>query len=168
MRHLILLPALVAALAVTGAASAGGWATVSLESLPIGLNAGETWKAQITVLRHAVTPTDGASPRMTIRKGSESETFEAEPTGKTGGYEALVVFPEPGEWMLEVDNGLAATGYGESATTTFGPVTISGPATGAPSDFPVLPVTVVAGALALAAAAVFGARRLRRLGPASG
>jgi hypothetical protein len=168
MRHLIALSALVAALAVSSAASAGGWATVSLASLPVGVSSGETWNAQITVLRHGVTPTDGAAPSMTIRNGSESTTFEAEPTGKTGGYEARVVFPEPGRWMLEIDNGLVATGYGESATTTFGPVTISGPAVGTPGEFPVLPVAVVVGALALAAAAVFGARRLRRLGPASG
>jgi hypothetical protein len=168
MRYLVVLSALVAALAVTSAASAGGWATVSLASLPTGVSSDETWRAQITVLRHGVTPTDGAAPRMTIRDGSESATFKAEPTGKTGGYEARVVFPKPGRWTLEIDNGLVATGYGESATTAFGPVTISGPSGGAPGEFPVLPVAVIAGALALAAAAVFGARRLRRLGPASG
>jgi hypothetical protein len=170
MRHLIALAVLVAALAVSSAASAGGWATVSLESLPVGVSSGETWDAQITILRHGVTPTDGAAPSVTVRKGSDTETFKAEPTGKTGRYEAPVVFPEAGQWMLEIDNGLVATGYGESATTTFGPVTIGGPSVGAPGGggFPVLPVAVVAGALALAAAAVFGARRMRRLGPASG
>ncbi len=168
MRHLIALAALAAALVVSSAASAGGWATVSLASLPVGVSSGETWDAQITVLRHGVTPTEGAAPSVTIRKGGDTTTFKAEPTGKTGGYEAPVVFPEPGQWTLEIDNGLVATGYGESATTTFGPVAIGGPSVGAPGGFPVLPFAAVAGALALAAAAVFGARRMRRLGPASG
>lgn len=167
MRRLIVLSALVAALVVAGAANAGGWATVSLASLPDGVSSGERWKAQITVLRHGVTPTDGAAPSLTIRNGSETETFAAEPTGKLGGYEAHVVFPEAGSWRLEIDNGLVATGYGVSATTTFGPVTITESPSGTPSSFPVLPVAVIVAVLGLVAASLFGVRRLRRLSPAS-
>lgn len=169
MRHLIVFSALVAALAVSGAAGAGGWATVSLASLPDGVSSGDTWKAQITVLRHGVTPTDGAAPSLTIRNGREAATFKGEPTGKTGAYEALVVFPDPGQWSLEIDNGLVATGYGQSATTTFGPVTIEGAPGGSPGSgsFPVFPFAAVIVALALAAAGVLGVRRLRRLTPAS-
>lgn len=167
MRHLIVLSAIVAALAASGAASARGWATVSLASLPDGVSSGDTWNAQITVLRHGVTPTDGAAPSLTIRNGSEASTFKAEPTGTAGGYEAVVVFPEPGRWTLEIDNGLVATGYGVSATTTFGPVTIDAGPAATPNSFPVLPVAAIVAALGLAAAFVFGVRRLRRLAPAS-
>ena len=167
MRYLVIVSALAA---VAAPASAGGWATVGLASTPEGVSAGETWEAEITVLRHGVTPTDGAAPSLTIRNRGTgmSETFPAEAAGETGVYTARVVFPEAGRWSFEVDNGLAATGYGESATTTYAPVTIDPGSGGAPQSFPVLPVTVLAGALALLAFAAFGVRRWRRLTPASG
>lgn len=171
MRYLIALSALATALAAAGTAVAGGWATVELAPLPTGIDSGETWKAQLTVLRHGVTPTDGAAPSLTIRNGQSGKTvrFAADPTGETGIYEASVVFPDAGEWNLAVDNGLAATGYGESATTTYGPVTVgSGPAGG--FDWRSLPVLAVAAGgalLALLAAGVLRARHVRRLTPAS-
>ena len=65
MRTLAIAIAVVAALAVP-AAHAGGWATVTLAPPPAGLEAGETWTANLTVLRHGVTPTDGAAPSITI------------------------------------------------------------------------------------------------------
>jgi len=78
-----------------------------------------------------------------------------------------VVFPAAGRWSFEIDNGLAATGYGESATTTFAPVTIGSGSGGSPSSFPTLPLGVLAAVVALAAAGLFGVRRLRKLAPAS-
>jgi hypothetical protein len=124
-----LLVALFVCLASPGAAGAGGWATVKLESLPEGVQAGQAWVARITVMRHAVTPTDGARPSVTIRRtdGGKKTTFAARPTGKTGVYEARVVFPSAGTWRYEIDNGLVATGYGVSAKTTYPPVEVAGP-----------------------------------------
>jgi len=169
MRRVVALTTLAVALAAAAGAGAGGWATVGLEPLPNGIEAGETWRAQITVLRHGVTPTDGAAPSLTIRETRTGRTasFAAEPTGKTGVYEALVVFPEPGRWSFSIDNGLAATGYGVSATTTYAPVTIgSGQNGGGVPGAPVLPVAAATAALGLVAAGLLGVRRLRRLAPA--
>ncbi len=170
MRYLITLAVLVVALTASSAASAGGWATVELSALPTGIDAGDTWTARFTVLRHGVTPTDGAEPSLTIvhPETSERSTFEAVPAGETGVYEAAVVFPEAGTWRFEIDNGLVATGDGMSQTTTFDPVTISAASDGGGSDggdgllFP----GALAGLL-LALAAILGIRRLRRLTPAS-
>ena len=121
---------------------------------PEGLTAGETWKAEFTVLRHGVTPTDGAAPSVTIRdERRRSETFAAVPTGETGAYVAHVLFPGAGRWDLEIDNGLAATGYGVSAITTYAPVTIEPPHAGGDSGVPALP-------LGLLAAVVLGVRSL--------
>ncbi len=169
MRYLVIASALVLVAVGAGSASAGGWATVALASMPEGVSPGETWKAEITVLRHGVTPTDGAAPSLTIRKqqGDVSEAFAAEPTGETGVYVARVVFPAPGRWSFEIDNGLAATGYGESATTTYAPVTIGTGSGSGPSSFPALPLGVLVAVVALAAAGAFGVRRLRKLTPAS-
>ena len=162
MRHLIALAALVAALVVSSAASAGGWATVGIAPLADGVTSGDTWSTEITVLQHGRTPLDGLRPTLTISTGEDTRTFNARPTGRTGLYEADVVFPQPGRWSVVVDSG-----FGDSRLT-YGPVTIGAAPVGTPGSFSVLPVAIVAGALALAAAAVFGIRRMRRLGPASG
>jgi len=168
MRYLVFVSALVLAAVAAAPASAGGWATVGLASTPEGVSSGETWEAEITVLRHGVTPTDGAAPSLTIRNQHDvSETFAAEPTGQTGVYVARVVFPAAGSWSFEIDNGLVATGYGESATTTYAPVTIGAGSGDGPSSFPTLPLGVLAAVVALAAAGLFGVRRLRKLAPAS-
>jgi hypothetical protein len=172
MRYLIALAALVGALAAPAAAPAGGWATVELESLPAGTSAGDSWNARLTVLRHGVTPTDGAAPTITISgpKGA-AETFAAEPTGETGVYAAVVVFPSAGTWRYEISDGLAATGYGVSTTTTYPPVTVAGApggGIGGDDELPALPLAGLALVLVLAgaAAAVVIVRRARRLTPA--
>jgi len=164
MRQLVVLSALVTALAAAGAASAGGWATVGFAPLPDGTQAGETWRPEITVLQHGRTPLGGLRPILTIRDvdSGESRSFTATPTAETGVYEALVVFPSSGRWGLEVESG-----FGDSSVT-YGPVTIApGPTGGDSGPFPVLPVLAAACVLVLAAVGVLGARRLRRLTPAS-
>jgi YtkA-like protein len=171
MRYLIALSVLVAALAAPAVAPAGGWASVELAGMPTGIDAGDAWTARFTVLRHGVTPTDGAEPSLTIvhPESSETTTFPAAPAGATGVYEAEVVFPEAGTWMFEIDNGLVATGDGLSSTTRFDPVTI-GAADGGVGDggglISPLPLGGLVLLLALVLVAVFGARRLRRLAPA--
>lgn len=77
MRHLIVLSTLVAALAVSGAASAGGWATVGITPTADGMDAGETWNTEITVLQHGRTPLDGLTPTVTINGPGGSRTFTA-------------------------------------------------------------------------------------------
>jgi hypothetical protein len=174
MRYLIAIGALVAALAAPTAAPAGGWASVELDALPSGIDAGDTWNARVTVLRHGVTPTDGAEPMVTIvnTETSDDETFTAAPAGETGVYEAAVVFPDGGSWRIDIDNGLAATGAGVSQTTELGPVTIASGSGGSGSsgDDVLSPLSLVGlGLLVVAAAtaAVFTIRRARRLTPAS-
>ena len=164
MRLFFTLSALAFALVAAGSAAAGGWASVKLAPPPKGLEPGEAWRAEITVLRHAITPTDGARPVLFIRNeaGGERLRFEAKPTGATGVYAANVVFPVSGVWGYSVDNGLAATGYGESAMTTYAPVTIGSGSGGGGGSFPGLPVVALAGALAATALGAFAVLRLRR------
>ena len=79
-----------------GAASAGGWATVGLSSLPpSGLKADQPWPVDITVLQHGQTPLAGVTPVVRIRDdgGAVVDTFTATPTGRTGVYHAVVRFP---------------------------------------------------------------------------
>ncbi|MEX2612433.1 MAG: FixH family protein [Gaiellaceae bacterium] len=164
MRYLIVFAAVVTGLAVSAAASAGGWATVGLDPLPTGVGPGETWTTEMTVLQHGRTPLVGLSPTLTITDESgESRQFVALETGAPGVYEASVVFPEAGQWRIVADST-----FGDSKLT-YGPVTIESQpdSGGAPGWFPVLPVLGVFAAIVLAAAGAFGVLRLRRLSPAS-
>jgi len=162
MKKLSLLLAVtaVAAVTLTGAASAGGWATVGLSSLPpAGLPANQDWPVDITVLQHGQTPLAGVTPVVRIRDdgGQVVKSFTATPTGKTGVYHAVVRFPGEGSYTYEVYDGF--TRYGGAQTHTFEPIVV-GPADG---SFPYGLLTVALGlAAALAGATILS---LRRRGP---
>jgi hypothetical protein len=156
MKKLLLVFAL--ALVATPVASAGGWATVGLSSLPpTGLKAGQPWPLDITVLQHGRTPLDGVSPVVRIRddNGKVVSTFTATPTGKTGVYHTVVRFPGSGTYSYEVYDGFVT--YGGAQTHTFKAVTIGDSGGG---SFPYLPVGLAA-AIALAGAALLLVRRWR-------
>ncbi len=117
-----LIAVVVAALLLPAVAVGGGWATVGLANLPDGVRAGETWNAQITILRHGRTPTDGAKPVVTIANDrGVTKSFPAKPASGVGKYVAHVVFPSAGTWRFSIDNGLSATGYGIDATEAAAP-----------------------------------------------
>jgi hypothetical protein len=150
---------------VAPAAHAGGWATVVLAPPPTGLEADETWTAEFTVLRHGVTPTDGASPSITIRGQSGSQTFQAKPAGKTGVYVSHVTFPGAGSWRYEVSDGLAATGDGFSQTHTYAAVDIATGSGG--GGITAWPFGLAAIVLLLGAATALVRQRSRRPAPQS-
>ena len=162
MRRLVLAVAVAATLAAPAAVYAGGWATVTLAPPPAGLEAEETWTAQLTVLRHGVTPTDGAAPSITIRGESGPQTFRAHPAGTTGKYVAHVAFPSGGKWDYEVNDGLAATGYGVSQTHTYSPVTIAPGAGRGDGGVPAWPFALAAIALVAAGAIALARQRGNR------
>ena len=105
--RLTLLAAIAAALALPASASAGGWATVGLEPPPEGMEAGQPWRVDLTILQHGVTPLEGVQPRVIVARedGSARSSFPARATGKPGVYRATVVFESAGEWALVVDDG---------------------------------------------------------------
>jgi hypothetical protein len=155
MKKLLLVLA-VAAIAAP-AATAGGWATVGLSSLPpSGLEPNQAWPVDITVLQHGQTPLAGVTPIVRLRDGGGQvvKSIAAKPTGKTGVYHAVVKFPASGTFSYEVYDGFVT--YGGAKTHTFKPVQI-----GAPTDsFPYLPLGIAAAlALALAAATTVVWRR---------
>jgi hypothetical protein len=158
MKKLLLVLAVVAAAVAVPVASAGGWATVGLDSLPGGTPAGGKWSVDMTVLQHGVTPLQGISPVITIvNTDGDSQRFVGTPTGKPGVYHANVVFPSAGTWSYEVWDGF-------SRTHTFKPVEI-----GAPADsVPYLPLGLAAAlALALATGTVLALRRRTSPEPAT-
>ena len=153
------LPLVLAVAAiVVPVAGAGGWATVGLSSLPpTGLEPGQAWPVDITVLQHGQTPLSGVTPVLRIRDdgGKVVGTFRGAPTTKAGVYRTVARFPAEGTYTYEVDDGF--TRHGQAKAHTFEPVTI-GPGE---RSFPYLPagIATVAG---LAAAALLLVRRTRR------
>ena len=120
-----LLFVLAVAVVSVPAASAGGWATVGLSSLPpSGLEPNQGWPVDIIVLQHGQTPLAGVTPIVRVRDdgGKVVDTFTATPTGKTGVYHAVVEFPGEGTYSYEVYDGFET--YGGAKTHTFKPVTI--------------------------------------------
>jgi hypothetical protein len=148
MKKLLLVLA-VAAIAAP-AASAGGWATVGLSSLPGGTPAGGKWSVDMTVLQHGRSPLEGIAPVITIvNTDGDSRRFVGTPTSKPGVYHADVVFPSAGTWSYEVWDDF-------SRTHTFKPVQIAAPG----DSFPYLPVGLaLVLALGLAGATVVYRRR---------
>ena len=157
MRHLIVLSVVAAALALAGTATAGGWATVGVSSLPTGVGPGDTWRTDITILQHGVTPLGGLTPVVTIREAGSGATqdFIAIETTEVGVYEADVVFPTAGEWNVVVESG-----FGNSRLT-FGPETIADSPGGVigTESFPLLPLAATAFFVTLLAAATLALRR---------
>jgi len=160
MRTLLLGLVAVAALALAGMASAGGWATAGVNQPPDDPTAGSTWDAKISILQHGQTPLAGVSPTLTlIGEGGKRVTFPAKPTDETGVYVASVKFPSAGSWSYEVYDGF--TQYGGATTHTFAPVSI-GTGAGDGGGFPFLTATAVIGLLlALLATGYLLARRIR-------
>jgi hypothetical protein len=154
-----LLLALVVAVVAVPAASAGGWATVGLSSLPpSGLEPNQSWPVDVTVLQHGQTPLAGVVPIVRVRDGGGNvvESFTAKPTGKIGVYHANVTFPGKGTYSYEVYDGFET--YGGARTHTFKPIAI-----GAGGDG--LPLGPIALALAVAAGLAATVLILRRRRP---
>lgn len=59
--------------ALPAAASAGGFATVGLESLPYDPSPGTPWKAEFTVRAHARTPFTGGHPKVLVTRPNGDE-----------------------------------------------------------------------------------------------
>ena len=140
-------------LAFPAAAAAGGWATAGLAPPPDGIAPGETWRAELTLLQHGVTPLEGVNPTITVA-GPETRTFDFAPTGKPGVYAADVVFPSAGTWRYSVNDDF-------SQVHSFAPVEVGGPvAVPGGEGFPAWAVApVAAAALALAVLGVVLVRR---------
>jgi len=142
----------VAVLAAPANALGGGFATVGLSSLPDGLELGERWAVELTVLQHGRTPLDGVHPAVIVTRegGSERREFPAQAAGRPGVYRVAVTFPSAGTWRVVVDDGF-------SARHPFSPVRVGR----GPGRASIVPATASVGGgpdlmLALAAAAVTG------------
>ncbi|MEO7910713.1 MAG: hypothetical protein ABIV47_13790 [Roseiflexaceae bacterium] len=110
---------ILAMLALAVPALAGGWALVSLDSLPRELRADETFQLGFTVLQHGKTPTNkdlngnpltpvlkatkqgGAATTQT--KDAATIRVEARQQGPAGHYLVDLAFPSDGTWAWQIE-----------------------------------------------------------------
>ena len=165
--------AVLAALALPGAAGAGGFATVGLSSLPDGTAPGKPWHVTLTILQHGRTPLSGLSPEVRIRSadGTTARTFAARSARRPGLYTADVVFPTAGQWRYAIADGFSQThqfapvAIGTAASATAASAVPSAPAeTDGANLGAAIAAAVVAGLLAALLAGAL--MRRRRPGPA--
>jgi hypothetical protein len=131
-RSMIAFTVVVAMLVLAAPALAGGWAVVTLDSLPRDVRAGQSFQLGFVVRQHGVTPTNqdlnGAplKPVLTARKqgaatssrgtlvmiaarasvqakGEETIRVEARQEGAVGHYIADVTFPSDGVWQWQIE-----------------------------------------------------------------
>jgi len=81
---------------------AGGWAVITLDSLPAGVVAGEPLIVGFTVLQHGRTPMTGLDPTITATLHKEQFVVHAEPDSKPDHYTATLSFPKEGEWEWSI------------------------------------------------------------------
>jgi hypothetical protein len=120
MRPLVWLLATGIALGLASPAAAGCWATAGLSPLP-NVSAGETWIANVRVLKHGNKPLVDAKPAVLAENAATGErlTFPASLVDPIESrFRAEVIFPSAGSWSVAVDDGFP---WAECARThTFG------------------------------------------------
>lgn len=96
--------ALVLALALAVPASAGGWTTVTIDSLPTSIQAGQQLSLGFMVRQHGVTPISSVSPTLKARNTATGETLSAvaRQDGAVGHFVVDVTFPSAGDWRWSV------------------------------------------------------------------
>lgn len=95
-------------LAMTLRLGAGGWAVVTLDTLPESAVASTPLRLSFTVRQHGQTLMDGLQPKVAAVADKEQVTSVAQPSGQTGRYVATLTFPRPGAWVITVDSGFGA------------------------------------------------------------
>ncbi len=146
MKKLVLVLTMGLVAAFVPSAGAGGWATVGLSSLPpSGLEAGQDWPVDVTVLQHGETPLTGVQPSITVRNletGAIAGRFAAKPTGKPGVYRPSSASrpPEPGRTRSTTASPSTATpSCTRSSTSRSAPPARARPSRRCPSALSPLP-----------------------------
>lgn len=99
--------ALFCLLLLPAPALAGGWAVVTLDSLPGEVSPGEPFTLGFFVRQHGVTPFNTERILVTAFNEAEEERLEwfARPDGEPGHYTVEMTFPTPGRWSWGIVTG---------------------------------------------------------------
>jgi mono/diheme cytochrome c family protein len=123
MNRMLLGLSLAAFLAASTTISAGGWAVITLDTLPERIRAGEPITLGYTVRQHGVRLLDGLSGAIEASAGSRRVAAAARSDGPAGHYVATLAMPEPGLWSLTIHSG-----FGGQGTLSLLPLEVLAPA----------------------------------------
>ena len=105
IRYLLLVfLALCLSLMLFSPVLAGGWAVISLDSLPGETVAGQPLTIGFTVLQHGRTPLSGLDPEIHLNNTTSGEDLVvfAVDEGEPGHYSATFSLPESGNWRWSI------------------------------------------------------------------
>lgn len=95
---------LLLAAAFTIPALAGGWAVITLDTLPGEVQANQPFEIGFMVRQHGVTPLEGQEPIITasLAGSKDSVEFFAREEGEVGHYVAELILPQAGNWEWSI------------------------------------------------------------------
>ena len=99
---------------------AGGWAVVTVDTLPEAVVASTPVRLSFSVRQHGHMLTDGLNPAVRASNGTDSVSAEAKPTGLRGRYAATLAFPRAGDWAITIDSG-----FGVNSRLVLLPLTVA-------------------------------------------
>jgi cytochrome c2 len=99
-----LLVTLGLALAIAPTVEAGGWATVTLDTVPMQTHAGEPLSLGFTVRQHGVSPLNTVKPYLSAENRDNGDTLrnDARQEGPVGHFVVEVIFPSAGTWDWKI------------------------------------------------------------------
>jgi cytochrome c2 len=93
-------------------AHGGGWATITVESLPDYIVAQRPVDLTFTVRQHGNSPLDDLTPAVRARAGQLVAKAAVLTGKKPGQYTATLTVPQPGAWTITIESG-----FGNSRVT---------------------------------------------------
>ncbi len=86
-------------------ALAGGWAVVTLDSVPQAVQAGQQLSLGFIVRQHGLTPIDTVAPILTARNTATGEMLRAEARkeGPLGHFVVDLTAPAAGDWTWQIE-----------------------------------------------------------------
>jgi hypothetical protein len=125
----------IAMLALAAPALAGGWAVVTLDSLPREVRAGQPFQLGFVIRQHGRTPVNNdweghaLKPTLTAQKqgGGQVIQFEAHQQGATGHFVVDITLPSDGMWDWSIAAPpfyIQTTGQRDGSAAIFEPLTV--------------------------------------------
>jgi mono/diheme cytochrome c family protein len=101
------LPAFVLLPVLSG--HAGGWAVVTVTTLPEQAVAGQPVDVAWVVRQHGMKRVPGLNGRIVARSGAQEVAADAAPTYPAGSYRARLTLPRSGAWTITIHSGFMDT-----------------------------------------------------------
>jgi hypothetical protein len=136
-----------ALLALAAPARAGGWAVITLDTIPQSVRAGQAFQVGFMIRQHGQTPVNQdwegrtLSPTLQAKRQGTTQTvtFVARQAGAVGHFVVDITLPSEGIWEWSIAAPpfyLQTTGAGDGQAASFEPLTVL-PAASAPVAAPV-------------------------------